>query len=99
MPATTGEIQNIAKNIQTVARAIKTAKSQIDTVLRTNAAHAIDWTSQAAKDALEENTPNPSDYSAAEVSNVIGSLDTFNTAHWDAGHGGNYEMLLGKDPL
>lgn len=98
MAATEKEIQAMAGAVQTVAKSLKAAKVILDQTLASNTAHSIDWTSQVAKDALEENA-TPTSYTAAEISNALGSFVAFNTGHWDAAHGGNYELLLGETPI
>lgn len=97
MAATEKEIQAIAAAVQSVAKSLKSAKVLLDQTLASNSAHAIDWNLQSSKDALEENT-DPTSYTAAEISNAIGSFASFNSAHW-AVNGGNYELLLGETPI
>ncbi len=98
MAASEKEIQAIAGAVQSVARSLKSAKVILDQTLASNTAHGIDWTTQAPKDALEENA-TPTSYTAAEISNALSSFVLFNTGHWDAGHGSNYELLLGETPI
>lgn len=97
MAASEKEIQAIATAVQSVARSLKSAKVVLDQTLDSNTAHAIDWTVQSSRDALEDNV-DPTSYTAAEISNAIGSFATFNSVHW-ASNGGNYELLLGETPI
>jgi hypothetical protein len=78
---------------------MKQAKSTLDQALSSNTAHAIDWNLQSTRDALEDHPSSPTNYSAAQISNAIGSLAFFVSGHWDIGHGGNYELLLGDTPI
>ena len=99
MALTESEIQAVANATRDVAKALKAAKSILDQVLGSDNTLSIDWGSTAAQDALENNATNPTSYTAGEVSNALGSFTTFNTGHWDAGNGGNYELLLGDTPI
>ena len=99
MAATEREIQAIAGAVRSVAESLKSSKVVLDQTLDSNTAHAIDWTVQSTRDALEDNVEAPTSYTAAEISNALSSFVLFNSEHWDAGHGSNYELLLGETPI
>ena len=99
MALTESEIQAVANATRDVAKALKAAKNILDQTLASTLALSIDWGTTQAEDALENNATNPTSYTAAEISNALGSFTTFNSGHWDAGNGGNYELLLGDTPI
>lgn len=90
MPASGPEAVAIAEAVTIVAEAVRGAKYLADQVLANNSAHAVDWNDPAIIQALEDAGKQ---FTAAEIANAIGSLSTFKTTFWDAGHGGNFELL------
>ena len=99
MALTESEIRAVANATRDVAKALKSAKAILDQTLASTNALSIDWSTQQARDALEDHPTEPTSYTAAEISNALNSFGLFNTGHWDAGHGGNYELLLGETPI
>lgn len=89
------EVKAVVDAMKSCATTAKALKSAIDQALGYNSAQAIDWGDLAntnpaliAGGALvgyDGITP-------AEVSNLIGSLDTFRGSFWGT-HGGNVEKL------
>lgn len=98
MALTESEIQAVAKAVQDVAKAMKQVETILLQTLGSNTALSIDWGLSQAQDALENHPTNPTPYTAAEVSNTIGSLANFDTVHWVT-HGGNYQLMLGETPI
>ena len=90
--ATENTYQSTADSLVDVSNVMKSANSAAEQVLAFNAAHTLDWTSQAAEDALAGR-----DYSKEDVSNVLGSLSTF-TASYYATNGVNFEKLAKPIP-
>jgi len=93
MAASDAEVVAVAEAMISVATKLKEANVIMSQALANNSAHSIDWTLQATKDVLEDHPTSPTAYTAAEVSNVIGSFATFGSAFWDAGHSQNIELL------
>ena len=87
------DIQQIAAAVAEMATMHKRVNSLASQVLANNSAKSINWEDLPAGSVDEDGNVDGTTYTPAEISNVIGSLSTYQTAHWDAGHGGNYEKL------
>ena len=91
MATTNNEIVLIASAVADCSRLLKALNSALEQTLARNTVEALDWggvDAAAADAALQEKSK---DYTAAEVSNAIGSLAAFQT-FWTT-HGPNFQKL------
>jgi hypothetical protein len=91
MATTTAEIVDIGKGIADCAKGLASTNKLIIETLERNTGEAFDWGGADAATANTALTGAGLWYTAAEVSNAIGSLAAFQT-FW-ATHGGNLRKL------
>ncbi len=82
----------IVNGCKALAKAAKSLNALSSQLLANNSAQSIDWNSLPEGWINSDGDIEGTDVSPAEVSNVIGSLSTFQT-FYSNGHNGNFEKL------
>jgi len=102
--ATDNEIKLFSGRAQSLSESMAGLKSAVDRFLADNSAEAIDWSNLASSnpDQVVTNPGKPDngtivdyDFTPAEMSNFIGSLDAFanDSTGWASTHMGNVRKL------
>lgn len=88
--ATDKQIVDLANSVTDVCTALKRYKKNADEVLSDNTTRSIVWTDAATEAVLAAANI---DYTGEQISNALGSMNTFNTGFWDTGNGTNIEVV------
>ena len=93
MTIAVSEIQATTAEVSALATAAKSLNALAGQSLDYNSALSIDWNNLPEGSVDGDGNILGTTFAPADVSNVVGSLATFQTDWWDAGHGGNCEKL------
>lgn len=98
MAQSDAEVVGIAKQVVALSSQFKESRHLSRQLLENGQAMSINWgtLTQDNPSLLDENglfvDPALAGKSPAEISNAIGSMDTFGSSYWPT-HGGNFELL------